>query len=154
MVERRSGDGPAYAYSLDKWDAYPDARNRLLKFVAEARVQNLCVLTGDVHNAWVGELKTDFDNEKSATVGTEFVATSISSTGDGAETTPVAEAILAKNPHIKFFNDRRGYTVHEATPSRMTAHFRTVPYVTRQGAPLETKASFVVEAGSSRVARA
>lgn len=154
MMQRRSGEGPNYAYSLDKWDAYPDARNRLLKFVSEARVQNLCVLTGDVHNAWVGELKADFADEKSLAVGTEFVATSITSTGDGAESTPAAEAIIAKNPHIKFFNDRRGYTVHEATPTKMTAHFRAVPYVTRQGAPLETKASFVVEAGSSRIARA
>lgn len=154
MMQRRSGDAPNYAYSLDKWDAYPDARNRLLKFVSEARVQNLCVLTGDVHNAWVGELKADFDNEKSATVGTEFVATSITSTGDGAESTPAAEAIVAKNSHIKFFNDRRGYTLHEATPTKMTAHFRAVPFVSKPDAPLETKASFVVEAGSSRVARA
>jgi alkaline phosphatase D len=37
------------------------------------------MLTGDVHNSWAAELKKNFDDPNSATLGIEFVATSISS---------------------------------------------------------------------------
>lgn len=51
------------------------------------------------------------------------------------------------NPHLRFHNNRRGYTVHAATPEKMTAEFKIVPFVTRKDAPLETRGTFVVEAG-------
>ncbi|MBL6454802.1 alkaline phosphatase D family protein [Belnapia sp. T6] len=44
------------AISMDKWDAYPAARDRLLRGFAERRIANAVVLSGDVHNAWAGEL--------------------------------------------------------------------------------------------------
>jgi alkaline phosphatase D len=54
---------------------------------------------------------------------------------------------LARNPHIHFFNAQRGYVRCSATPERLVADYRVVPWVTRPGAPIETRASFVVEAG-------
>jgi alkaline phosphatase D len=138
---------------MDKWDAYAAARGRLLRFVQENRVPNLVVLTGDVHNAWAGDLRTDFDDDRSPIVGSEFVATSISTDGDGAESRADWETLQRHNPHMRFFNNRRGYTVHAASRDRMTAEFRVVPYVTRRDAPLETRAAFLVEAGRPGVQR-
>ena len=46
---------------------------------------------------------------------------------------------------MKFFNGVRGYVLHEITPETWRADYRTVPYVTRPGAPVQTRASFVVE---------
>ncbi len=52
-----------------------------------------------------------------------------------------------RNPHIHFFNNRRGYCLHEATAERMEVTFRALPIVTRPGAPREDRGRFVVEAG-------
>jgi alkaline phosphatase D len=49
-----------------------------------------------------------------------FSATSITSTGDGSEVTGVTPEMPARNPHIRFFNNRRGYCRHE----RVAAFFR------------------------------
>jgi alkaline phosphatase D len=50
-----------------------------------------------------------------------------------------------RNPHVKFFNARRGYVRVAVTPDRWTTDFRVLPYVSRPGAPVETRATFVVE---------
>jgi alkaline phosphatase D len=108
-------------------------------------------LTGDVHNAWAGELRLDPREEAGPVVAAEFVATSISSGGDGSEAQANTPEVLRRNPHIRFFNDRRGYCLHEATPERMEVAFRALPYVTRPGAPREDRGRFVVEAGRAAI---
>jgi alkaline phosphatase D len=128
--------------NMDQWDAYPAARTRLLAGLVERRIGNPVVLTGDVHAAWAGGLRLD-----ERTVATEFVATSITSGGDGGETRAGVEGLLARGPHLGYFNDRRGYCLHEATGERLTTTFRVVPFVSRPGAPREDRGRFVVEAG-------
>jgi alkaline phosphatase D len=154
VMPRRFGEGPDFAFSMDKWDAYADARARLTRFIHDRGVRNVVVLTGDVHNAWAGEVKLDAEDDASPTVATEFIATSISSNGDGSETLPNTPQVLRNNPHIRFFNNRRGYTLHEATAERLTASFKVVPYVSRPGAPLETRATFAVPAGEAKLVAA
>jgi alkaline phosphatase D len=146
MMRRDFGESGTVV-SMDKWDAYPAARRRLLTQVHDRRIENLVVLSGDVHQAWAGSLRPDFDDERGPVVGTEFVGSSITSFGDGSEVLPTTERVLSRNPHIAFFNNRRGYTLHEATPERMEAVFRAVPYVSRPGAAREDRGRFAVEAG-------
>ncbi len=110
--------------SMDQWDGSVAARNRLFAAMADSKLANAVVLTGDIHNNWAGELKSDFDNANSQTLGVEFVATSITSGGDGADTSPDTARILSANPHVKFFNNHRGYMRHTLTTDRWTADFR------------------------------
>jgi len=131
--------------SMDSWNGYVQPRARLLKFLDEARPANPVVLTGDIHSSWVCDLKRDFSNPSSAIVGTELAGTSITSGGDGDDSS--RSDVLALNPHIKFFNNRRGYVRCTLTPSTLTSDLRTLPYVSRPDAPIETRASFVVEDG-------
>ncbi|CAM5684435.1 hypothetical protein SRIMM317S_03426 [Streptomyces rimosus subsp. rimosus] len=77
--ERRNATGPGYKLSMDSWDGYPASRERVLKGAEAAGVDNLVVLTGDVHVHYAFDVKRDFKNEKSRTVGVEFVTTSIAS---------------------------------------------------------------------------
>ncbi|PYS29022.1 MAG: alkaline phosphatase [Acidobacteria bacterium] len=139
-------------YLMDTWGGYVEARKRLMNFLGQARPSNPVVITGDIHSNWVSDLKLDFDNPSSATVGTEFVGTSITSGGDGNDSVP--EGLLEVNPHIKFFNTRRGYVRATVTPSLWTSDYRVVPFVSRPGAPVETRASFVVENGKLGAHRA
>jgi alkaline phosphatase D len=132
---------------MDMWDGYPSARQRVLEAFGSGRVSNPIVLTGDIHSSWVADLKADFDAPQSRVVGTELVGTSISSGGDGAETTVNARSVLSLNPHIRYYNGRRGYVRVDVAPERLTASYRVVPWVTQPGAPLQTRATFVVENG-------
>ena len=134
-------------FSLDQWNGYAAARARLMKFLADARPSNPIVITGDIHTNWVADLKLDFDDPTSPVVGTELVGTSVTSGGDGSDSTEGGERTLAENPHLKFFNSQRGYVRCTLTPSSLTAAYRTLAYITRPDAPIHTRATFVVENG-------
>jgi phosphodiesterase/alkaline phosphatase D-like protein len=84
--------GPGERYSMDRWDGYVAARRRLTRFLAGRRPSNPIVLTGDIHTNWVGEPRDDFEDPESTTVGVEFIGTSLSSGGDGSDSTPLANA--------------------------------------------------------------
>src|SRR5262245_18880925 len=139
--------GPGEMYSMDKWDGYPAARNRLMAFLGDRRPSNPVVLSGDNHNNWVFDLKPNFSDPKSPIVGTEFVGTSITSSGNGSEQNEEYSAAMAANPHVKFFNSHPGYVRCRLTPASWTTDFRTIPYVDRPDAPIRTRASFLIESG-------
>ena len=139
--------GPERGFQMDQWSGYVAGRDRVLRFLQERRVANPVVITGDVHQNWVADVKVDAADPASATVATEFVGTSISSGGDGAEMTTAGQAILTDNPHVKYFNAQRGYVRCLVTPERWQSDYRVVPFISRPGAPVKTHASFVVENG-------
>jgi alkaline phosphatase D len=153
-IMRRDFGTTGPSISMDKWDAYPAARDRLFRHIHQAGVKNVTVLTGDVHQAWAATLRLDFADPRSPVVGTEFVATSITSGGDGSEVQAQTPRVLERNPHVAFFNNRRGYTLQEATAQRMEARFKGLDSVTRPGAPVVEKGRFVVEAGGGALQRA
>jgi len=148
------GQGEQVEVRQDKWDAYPVARQRIVDFIAERKPQNPIVLTGDLHNAWVTLLKRDHRDPDSQTLGAEFIGTSITSGGDGTEQTATAPTVIAKNPQVLFNSNLRGYVSCSVSPRSWTSHYRVVPYVTTEGAPLETRASFVVEDGDPEAYKA
>ncbi|MBC9726024.1 alkaline phosphatase [Streptomyces sp. TRM68367] len=133
--------------SMDAWDGYRASRGRVLDGAKAAGIENLMVLSGDVHSAYAFDIKDDFDDQASRTLGTEIVATSISSGRDGADKPANWDTYTRANPHLKFYNGRRGYVTVTLGQERARADFRTVPYVLRPGAPVATAASFVTEVG-------
>jgi alkaline phosphatase D len=151
MAQRDYTAGPDESFSMDAWDGYSATRDRLLQFIDKRRPNNPIVISGDVHANWVADLKSDFNDPKSKTLGTEFVGTSISSNGDGEETDAGAVRILKENPHIKFNNRRRGYVRCIVTPDKWQSDYRTVPFITKPDAPVETRISFIVENGKAGV---
>jgi alkaline phosphatase D len=46
-------------------------------------------------------------------------------------------------------NEQRGYILCTVTDGAWQSDYRIVPYVNKPGAPLTTRASFVVEAGKA-----
>ena len=146
--------GPEQRLSMDKWSGYQAARHRFLTFVQTHRPSNLIVLTGDFHANLVADLKADFDQPRSAVVGTEFVGTSISSGGDGIDTRPEVERLKGENPHLKFFNGQRGYVRCNLTSRRWQTDFCVVSAVTAPDGALSTRATFIVEAGKPGAVRA
>jgi alkaline phosphatase D len=136
-------------YHMDKWDGAVAARNRLFGAIEESRLANPVVLTGDIHQNWAGDLKKNFDDSRSATLGSEFVATSATSGGDGAVTTPGGLTSLSKNPHMRYFNNQRGYMRHTLTQAGWRADYRVMDKVSTQDGAISTHRSFMIEAGQA-----
>ncbi|WP_405410158.1 alkaline phosphatase D family protein [Streptomyces decoyicus] len=145
--ERRNATGAGYQLSMDAWDGYAASRDRVLAGAESAGVDNLVVLTGDVHVHYAFDIKKDFKDPGSRTAGVEFVTTSIASGKDGADKPANWDTYLAANPHLKFYNGRRGYLTVTLDQDTARADYRTVSAVTTPGAPVRTAASFVTEAG-------
>ncbi|MBT2417414.1 alkaline phosphatase D family protein [Streptomyces sp. ISL-22] len=134
--------------SMDAWDGYRACRRRILDGAKAAGVENLMVLTGDVHVGYGFDIKDDFDDPDSATLGTEIAATSVASGRDGIDKPANWDTYMKANPHLKFYNGRRGYVTVALGRELARADFKTVPYVTTPGAALTTAGSFVTEAGA------
>jgi alkaline phosphatase D len=154
MRNDREPDPNVFAPSLDKWDGAVAARDRLFAAIEAAKLNNVVTLAGDIHQNWAGELKKNFLDEKSATLGVEFVATSISSVGDGFDINNTYKALLQQQPYVKFFNSQRGYVRNVVTPSRWQADFQVLDKVSVPDGRLTTRKSFVVESGKSALAEA
>lgn len=140
------------ATPLDSWNGYVAARQRVVETFTD-RPRNVVVLTGDVHNNYAANLPAGPDAD-GRPVGVEFVATSVTSGGDGQESTPFYDELLVRNPNVVYSNNRRGYLVCDAAADMWQTSFRVVPYVSRPGAPVETRRTFVVEAGRPVLERA
>jgi alkaline phosphatase D len=93
FAQRNFGTSDAPKLSMDSWDGYPAARQRITDFAVEKNINNLVVLTGDVHANWAANLITDYNNPESQIIGAEFVGTSISSGG----TDPIGVPIWRKH---------------------------------------------------------
>tara|TARA_R110002072_G_scaffold121321_1_gene254854 strand:- start:4713 stop:6278 length:1566 start_codon:yes stop_codon:yes gene_type:complete len=141
-LDRRTGDEPEEIRNMDSWGAYDAPRERLLR---QLRGKNAVVLTGDEHQAFAGELRTD--GGEGEAVAVELVTTSISSGGDGADVRAGADRIRERNPFLKFTGDRRGYTLCEVTAQSWESAFRVVRSVTTPDAPIATLATAKIAAG-------
>ncbi|NEW44965.1 alkaline phosphatase [Nocardia cyriacigeorgica] len=146
--------GPGVAVSADAWDGYASERAAILGAAADREVRNLVVLTGDRHENYAADLRRDAADPESDVVAAEFTGTSITSGGDGVDLPARGHELLAANPDLKFYNGQRGYVRVEVNERLWRADFRVMPYVERPGAPMHTRASYVVQDGVPGVVEA
>jgi alkaline phosphatase D len=146
LMEMDWTNGEGKGYSNEGWDGYVASRNRLTAAI-DAYRRNAVVLTGDVHSHWAGEVKRDHQDPGSESVAVELVTTSVTSAGNGLDEYPNTQVLLEENPHVKFFNGRRGYVRTRLTQQEMKVEFRSVSRVTEPYAPAYTSGSFVIEPG-------
>ncbi|MGP4015090.1 alkaline phosphatase D family protein [Saccharopolyspora sp. 5N708] len=145
MGETDLDAGPAKELYMDPWDGYVADRNAVLTGAVDRGVRNLVVITGDRHQNYAWDLKKDFEDPNSSTVASEFVGTSITSGGNGADMTDDGRTLLAANPHMKFFNSQRGYVRCTVTPQTWRSDYRVIPFIEQPDAPVSTRATYVVE---------
>jgi alkaline phosphatase D len=114
--------------NLDQWDGYPADRDRLYNKIMDNNIQNVVVLTGDIHTAWANDLPLDGYDENSGanSAGVEFVCSSITS-GNGELAllnTIGAPLIQSFNSHMKFVDvTSHGYTIIDINKTRTQGDF-------------------------------
>ncbi|MFD7436035.1 alkaline phosphatase D family protein [Streptomyces sp. NPDC059861] len=127
LSQLRGRPGGSYMFT-DQWDGFLAERKEVLGHVHSAGLEDLVVLTGDWHSAFVDDIRPDFDDVSSPVIGTEFTAHSVTSGAYSADWNAQNGPVMgAANPHLKYFEGNRyGYDVYEVTPERFSAHMRVI----------------------------
>ncbi|AXV05612.1 secreted alkaline phosphatase [Euzebya pacifica] len=151
-----TGAGPAQGgnlyFSADQWDGYLVERQALMSHLADNAIPDTFVITGDIHSSWVLDMKEDFDDPSSATVGTEFVGTSVTSPGfeqlGGNE--PFRTGLYASNPHMKYLEGtRKGYTIADITHDGVTVTYRVVDTIEENRSGVSTQSEWLLPRGGA-----
>ena len=140
-------------YYVDGWDGYIHSRNRLFEHLYNNRVPNPIVISGDIHAAWVADLKYHpdvpfeaFKRKDSVTIATELIGTSVTSTLSSSWTNTYRKA-LPKNPHVRYFDERPGgYVRCTVTPNNCHAEYKLAQNTADRLSPVKTVATFDVAA--------
>lgn len=138
---------PEGQFSMDKWDAYTAARTRMFTALRDSKAPNPVVLSGDLHLAYASDLKMDFRNPNSETVGVEFTGTSVATGGDGTDVNAAWATMKGDNPWLRFHSAKRGFLNMTATQDEMRADFMVIDKVTEPNLPAKRVATGVVTAG-------
>ena len=116
----------------DQWDGYRPARDRLYNHLRSNHIDNIVVLTGDIHSSWGNDLTPNpFDGSYNpgngaGSLGVEFVTPGITSPflfpdtpAGAAQAAATAVQLKAISPHIKSAElFRRGYLLLDIDQNR------------------------------------
>lgn len=141
---------PMLAFSqplnTDQWDGYPIERQLLINDLLSKNIDNMIVLTGDIHTSWANDIPLHptipYDTSNSdGSVGVEFVTTSITSPGIDLPFNLSPSVIQTLNPYIKYVDlTQKGYILLDINKQRAQADWYYVPSVTQ----IETQENYAV----------
>ncbi len=132
-------------FNPDQWDGYPGERLEILDYIEANSINDVVVLTGDIHTSWAMDVTQDPDDitaynpiTGAGSKAVEFVCTSVTSPGL-EEIIPLIPATLPQtvsalrlvNPHLRYVDGvRRGYMILDVTPEAMVGEWWYVSDVT------------------------
>lgn len=147
----------------DQWDGYPAERTQVLGHVRDRGIDNLVVLSGDVHVALAMELHED-SFSGSSPVAVEFVTASLTSPNlddkmgwprRDERSLTLERELMKVLPHWRWCDlDDHGYVVVDVTPDRVVAEWWFVPTVLERVPGEESGARWMVEHGSRQIVAA
>lgn len=150
----------------DQWDGYDPARSRVFEMIRTANggnpVDNVVVLTGDIHTSWAMDLNEDPNNPFAydpatgdGSVAVEFVTTSVTSPGLDQLQGTADNALRTQNPHMKYIElSEHGYLLLDITPERLQGEFWYVDDILAPSDGERFASGFAVAAGSNRLGAA
>jgi len=143
--------------NLDAWDGYPSERANLLQFIADQRIRNVVVCTGDLHNCFAGVLRPDFEEATSPATAVECVGASVSSFGTaeltGRDLTiPARRHVPQVNPHINYLDLKyHVYTKVIASPMHIDIRYIAVDTVSQPSAHAFLLQGFIIPNGEPQL---
>lgn len=153
----------ARASNTDSWDGYRAARSRVFDMVERAKVENLAVLTGDVHSSWAYDLpRKQFENYDRATgkgsIGVEFAGTSVTSpsnVGVGPDGEKQLADLMAGRPHLHYVDGRyRGYFIVDMTRERLQADYFSMATTEERSTKERFVKGLITESGRNHLSEA
>jgi alkaline phosphatase D len=151
----------APAGNPDSWDGYRAARRRVFDMIERAKVNNLAVLTGDVHSSWAFDLPRDpFAGYDKATgkgsIGVEFAGTSVTSPSSvGRDGEQQLADLRAARPHLHYVDGRyRGYFIVDLMRERLQADYFGVATIAERSTKERFETGWVTESGRNHLVEA
>ncbi len=133
--------------NFDQWDGYSRARQRLLDFITSEALENVVVLSGDLHIGGLGDLTAIASDEQSPVVAVEIVTTSISSVA-GADAV-AAEPLVQNLELIHYFNaSQRGYVTHTLDRAEYVVRLFMVDTVAEPSSDGAVAITMAIDAGT------
>lgn len=115
----------------DQWDGYEADRNEILDFIKNNNIDNVIVLTGDIHTAWAMDVAKNINfynpNTGDGSLLVEFVSTSVTSPSLPFPLPQAHDLIEAILPHIKYVDlSKKGYSILDITKEKTQNDFYSV----------------------------
>lgn len=151
--DRRKAEETVPSHGTDNWDGYRPARARLVESIQHNRLSNVVIASGDYHKHFAAAVPARDEALDGKMAAVEFLTSSVSTGGNGG---PVAnlDTLLANNPHVKLFNNQRGYQLFDITAERWRTDIKVLDQVEQRGGKLSTLASFAVTPDRAALHRA
>lgn len=140
-------------FETDLWDGYRPAKARLVDSIRRHDLTNVVIATGDHHKHAAGVVPARDEAPDQNPVAVEFLASSISSGGNGRGDTGF-DHLLRNNPNLDLYTDYRGYHLFNITPDRWTTDVKVMDIVERPGGTLRSLVRYEVEPNLPRLHRA
>ncbi len=147
--------------SVDQWSGYRAALERLYHTIRGREVDNVVVMTGDIHSSWGNELTWDPWDSRSynpqtgkGVIGVEFVTPAVSSPGaaDPVEAAQRAASYRGGCPHMKYVElHKRGYVLLDIDVERVQGEFWHVATVDSASRDEVMAGALVNVAGDNRL---
>ncbi len=113
-------------FNADAWDGYRASRQRVLDIIEHNQIDNVVVLTGDVHSSWALDIARDpYDPTRyNPATGEGALAIEFVTPGITMPAIPGQEASPATNPHLRYVNTSfNGYMVVEISSRQITTQW-------------------------------
>jgi alkaline phosphatase D len=142
---------PGQHANQDQWDGYSAEREEILTSFVDKKVDNLVVLSGDIHTFLAGNLFTNGETSGKP-VGTELVGGSATSFGLpeelGIPSNVLQSLRQSSDPHVVYADfDHRGYCVVDVTKDALNGEFKGVSDAKVPNGTVSSLAKFRVESG-------
>lgn len=138
----------------DAWSGYPASRARLVKAITERKLTNVVIATGDAHINAIGTVPLRDQEPDGPAAATEFLATSITSGGNGEPGIMAGhKTLLDVSPNVSLLNKQRGYQIFDITPKVWRTDVKVLDRVQTPGGTLSTLARFAVTPDRSELHR-
>jgi alkaline phosphatase D len=152
-----------FSINMDQWDGYTASRQRLFDHIEDNNIDNVVVLTGDIHSSWAWDLASNpFDILQYGRItgrgalGGEFVTPGVTSGfADKSHLSDIANfALDGILPHLKWVDiTQRGYVYLDISHSRAKAHWYHVDTVTSQNYSAYLARMYRQNAGANHIHR-
>lgn len=143
------------ALNPDQWDGYPAERTKILRHLSDNNIDNVVVLTGDIHTSWANDVPHPDSTYSSSTgkgsAAVEFVCTSITS-GSFITFQVPGSLIPTLIPHVKYAElSKRGYLLLDINAQRVQGDWIYMSTITSKTFTSNTAASWCDTDGANRL---